>query len=155
MGYYSDAALCLRERDFKELLAEEKKVGSDAYNFLALADITVIDECGGDKVLCVRWTSVKWYHDFEEIQVIEAWMDEGNGYHPYNFVRLGEDYEDIEHRQSSNYEFDEYIYPERYIGLNDGAFRIEYIPDETDDGSSEEVQPVSDADRDSIFEMIT
>lgn len=155
MGYYSDVALCLRERDFKELLAEEKKVGSGAYNFLALTDITVIDECGGDKILCVNWKSVKWYSDFEEIRVIESWMDEGNGYHPYNFIRLGEDYADIDHRQSSNYEYDEYIYPERYIGLSGDALRYEYIPDGLPDDTWEEVQPVSDADRDSIFEMIT
>lgn len=153
MGYYSDAALCLRESDFKGLLAEAKTIDKSVYNDLAKhTSITVIDTLiDGDKVLCVRWDGVKWYEEFPSIQLIENWMDGDSGCHPFKFVRLGEEYEDIEIRQSDGFEFDEYIYPIRYIENDGGPSSCRYVISEE---TEEDVCPVSEPDRDSIFDLL-
>lgn len=101
MGYYSDVALCLTRAGAAQLAtAIEARVGSTTENF---ASIAIKDLIGGEPAhkdaatgaVAFFWSGTKWYADFEEVAFVENFMADLE-YEDYYFIRVGEDYDDIE-----------------------------------------------------------
>lgn len=110
MGYRSEVAVAIKIADYEKFI----KGNSDFKDLISIADIST-----NDKIVIIYWDWVKWYSEYEDIQKFESALDcIADNEHPYAFVRLGEDYDDIEHRVFEGAEeeyLDEYIYPTRYI----------------------------------------
>ena len=103
MGYYSDVALCLTKNGMDQLktaLAEAEK--NNPGNFAAIkmligGEPSKIDEGSGSVVFL--WEGEKWYDEFDEIAFVGKLMD-NLPHEDFLFIRLGEDYDDIETRGS-------------------------------------------------------
>ena len=101
MGYYSDVALCLTKNGMDQLktaLAEAEK--NNPGNFAAIkmligGEPSKIDEGSGSVVFL--WEGEKWYDEFDEIAFVGKLMD-NLPHEDFLFIRLGEDYDDIETR---------------------------------------------------------
>ena len=99
MGYYSNVALCLTKNGMDQLktaLAEAEKNNPD--NFAAIkmligGEPSKIDEGSGSVVFL--WEGEKWYDEFDEIAFVGKLMD-NLPHEDFLFIRLGEDYDDIE-----------------------------------------------------------
>ncbi len=101
MGYYSDVALCLTKAGAAQLATViEARVGSSPENFASSA---IKDLLGGEPAhkdaatgaVAFCWSGMKWYADFEEVAFVESFMADLE-YEDYYFIRVGEDYDDIE-----------------------------------------------------------
>ena len=103
MGYYSDVALCLTKNGMDQLktaLAEAEK--NNPGNFAAIkmligGEPSKIDEGSGSVVFL--WEGEKWYDEFDEIAFVGEFMD-NLSHEDFLFIRIGEDYDDIETRGS-------------------------------------------------------
>ncbi|MTJ92332.1 MAG: hypothetical protein F8N36_05650 [Desulfovibrio sp.] len=103
MGYYSDVALCLTKKGMDQLktdLAEVERNNPD--NFAAIkmligGEPSKIDEGSGYAVFL--WEGEKWYAEFAEVAFVAKLMDSLSN-EDFLFIRLGEDYNDIETRGS-------------------------------------------------------
>ena len=99
MGYYSDVAIAIRKRDAKRLLDEAAKLPDDNYlRRLVEQHKETIDDFdpNPEGVQILRWFGVKWYNELWEIKHIMDFirsLGEGN----YEFMRIGEEYDDVEH----------------------------------------------------------
>lgn len=94
MGYRSQVAIAIREEDY-ELIKEEKKENKDFIELLEMGS----EDCSYRKngIIVLTWNDIKWYDSFSEIEDMEDFMyklDDKEA--PYKFIRIGEDYEDIE-----------------------------------------------------------
>lgn len=103
MGYYSDVALCLTKNcmgQLKAALAEAERINPvdfAAIKMLIGGEPSKIDESTGAVVFL--WKGEKWYDEFAEVAFVEAFMDSLPD-EDFLFIRLGEDYDDIETRGS-------------------------------------------------------
>ena len=103
MGYYSDVAVCLTKNGMDQLkiaLSEAERNNPD--NFAAIkmligGEPSKIDEGSGSAVFL--WEGEKWYDEFDEIAFVTKVMDSLSD-EDFLFIRLGEDYDDIETRGS-------------------------------------------------------
>lgn len=103
MGYYSDVALCLTKNGMDQLktaLAEAERNNPD--NFAAIkmligGEPSKIDESTESVVFL--WEGEKWYEEFAEVVFVAKLMDSLPS-EDFLFIRLGEDYDDIETRGS-------------------------------------------------------
>ena len=101
MGYYSDVALCLTKNcmgQLKTALAEAER--NNPVNFAAIkmligGEPSKIDESTG--VVVFLWKGEKWYEEFAEMAFVAKLMDCLPS-EDFLFIRLGEDYDDIETR---------------------------------------------------------
>lgn len=101
MGYYSDVALCLTKAGAAQLAtAIEARVGRSPTDFACSAIKDLVggepackDAATGAVAFC--WSGMKWYADFEEVAFVENFMADLE-YTEYYFIRVGEDYDDIE-----------------------------------------------------------
>jgi hypothetical protein len=92
MGYRSDVAIKVKpslQSAFQETLAKAKL---DSY---------IVNPC------TVFITNVKWYTDFDNVKLVEKWLDTLE-YEDYGFIRLGEDQDDNE-IHGDVYNYDMYI----------------------------------------------
>lgn len=144
MGYYSEVAFATRQKTYMKMLKEAKD-NENILDFIThRAYVSRIGD-GDDAVVILEWFSVKWYDDFDEVMFIEEWMRRGDcelDDIQYSFVRLGEDYEDSEVRNSPDYQLDCYIYPQKSIYVDDGAER--YTPEIPEDEEPGEDLPESE-----------
>ncbi|QTO39592.1 hypothetical protein [Desulfovibrio desulfuricans] len=103
MGYYSNVALCLTKNGMDQLktaLAEAEK--NNPGNFAAIkmligGEPSKIDEGSGSVVFL--WEGEKWYDEFDEIAFVGEFMN-NLPHEDFLFIRIGEDYDDIETRGS-------------------------------------------------------
>ena len=99
MGYYSDVALCLTKNgmgQLKSALVQAER--NNPENFAAIkmligGEPSKIDEGSGSVVFL--WEGEKWYEDFAEMAFVAKLMDSLPS-EDFLFIRLGEDYDDIE-----------------------------------------------------------
>ena len=99
MGYYSDVALCLTKNGMNHLktaLSEAER--NNSANFAAIkmfigGEPSKIDESTGAVVFL--WKGEKWYEDLAEMAFVAKLMDSLPD-EDFLFIRLGEDYDDIE-----------------------------------------------------------
>ena len=103
MGYYSDVALCLTKNGMDQLkiaLAEAEKNNPDNFAVIKMligGEPSKIDEGSGSVVFL--WDGEKWYDEFDEVAFVGKLMD-NLPHEDFLFIRLGEDYDDIETRGS-------------------------------------------------------
>lgn len=101
MGYRSEVVLAVDKKLMPEFLAH--LATNDEAKTMVFADHCELDQdyCGEGHLL-VRWTSIKWYSDYPEVNVIEKFtceMDEDQDKgEMFRFVRIGENFDDIENR---------------------------------------------------------
>ena len=89
MGYRSEVAIMVDEKHAKDFRAVLVK--SD---MLEYAD-AIHEEKNG--VTGISFTDIKWYSDYPQIAMIETFID-ALDYDDFGFIRVGEDYEDVEVR---------------------------------------------------------
>ena len=99
MGYYSQVGLCIKEKDFEELKERLKK-----YEYMlepGFCNITTFeDEEYGNTIVC-SWDYIKWYYQFEDITTVDSFISElEDRDEEYSFIRIGEEYGDIEERDN-------------------------------------------------------
>ena len=103
MGYYSDVALCLTKNgmgQLKSALVQAER--NNPENFAAIkmligGEPSKIDEGSGSAVFL--WEGEKWYAEFDEVAFV-AKLTDSLPDQDFRFIRLGEDYDDIETRGS-------------------------------------------------------
>ena len=109
MGYRSEVVLAVNKEIIPEFLAY--LATNEEARILVYSHADHMDqdyEQGGH--LLVSWSGIKWYESYPEIAVIEKFTceldadtDKGE---MFRFIRVGEDYEDIEQR---GYGFDIHV----------------------------------------------
>mgnify|MGYP000550095937 CR=1 FL=1 len=103
MGYYSDVALCLTKNgmgQLKSALVQAERNNPEnfaAIKMLIAGEPSKIDEGSGSVVFL--WEGEKWYDEFDEIAFVGEFMN-NLPHEDFLFIRLGEDYDDIETRGS-------------------------------------------------------
>ena len=103
MGYYSDVALCLTKNGMDQLksaLIQAERNNPEnfaAIKMLIAGEPSKIDEGSGSVVFL--WEGEKWYEDFAEMAFVAKLMDSLPS-EDFLFIRIGEDYDDIETRGS-------------------------------------------------------
>lgn len=96
MGYYSLVGIKCELRAYERF----EKVFKD------YPTITPDEISKSGHLYNLKWNSIKWYNGYEDIDAVENvmdWLDEHDekvGY-GYSFIRLGEEYSDIEERENS------------------------------------------------------
>ena len=120
MGYRSQVVLALAEPLIPQFMVTMAKCPQA--RLMCFGDGDCKRDFQGEKgSLFFEWSYIKWYDSFEEVQAIEdflSWAEdkleidgkEIDGDEHFRFVRIGEEYEDIEVR---GYAFD--IHPVRGI----------------------------------------
>ena len=89
MGYCSEVAFACSYEDFVSLDEQLKDKGftlfenvSDLENF----------QFNGEWWVWLKWNYIKWYPEYEDVQILVKFMK--NFDNKYQFMRLGEDYEE-------------------------------------------------------------
>ena len=95
MGYRSDVAIALSKEAAALLKARLEAATPDERYLLDNADLHDTDEESGDELW--RWHYVKWYEEFAEVAFIDNVLKELSD-DDYLFIRLGENYDDVEIR---------------------------------------------------------
>ena len=95
MGYYSDVALSMYKKDYNKMV-ELNKENEDFNDLIRIANKRTYT--GDEDVVTLYWESVKWHTAFPEIGTIEDYLrilvEQDR---PYNFIRIGEDWDDVEY----------------------------------------------------------
>lgn len=89
MGYCSEVAFACSYEDYLSLNEQLKEKGFDLFE-----DTSDMDrfEYEGKPWIWLRWDYLKWYPDYGDIKILVKYMKNFNN--KYQFMRLGEDYED-------------------------------------------------------------
>lgn len=119
MGYRSDVVIKCQERAFDMFVAAMRQ-----HNFKP--DYVGKMPCSDEYVF--QWMGVKWYDEYYEIYAVDDVMRQLDGLEftegfGYSFVRLGENYEDIETRENT-YDIDLYVL--RTIDGADGSRELSF-----------------------------
>ncbi len=104
MGYYSEVGLCLNKAAHDNILAELKNqdssIQSEVQELLNDAEKYQAHSKDNQESTLYRWPWLKWYSEFKEVKFIESFLasltDDDDSPLQYRFVRIGEEYEDIE-----------------------------------------------------------
>ena len=98
MGYYSDVAIAMQKKDYLTLKQAISSLCSAADLIEAAKKKEIqIDK---EKYVVLKWQSIKWYNDFEEISFIEKFLKK---IPHHDFIRIGEEMDDIEEYQGTNH----------------------------------------------------
>ena len=123
MGYRSDVAISVYQKDFNELCnriknhtIENADTRSELASLLKWATIDIIqDEDDHDKsIVTLIFESIKWYEGFKDIDYLMAFLHEDG--RCYSFKRIGESSDDYEEECDDSYELNDFTYLERYFG---------------------------------------
>jgi len=109
MGYRSDVVLAVNKEIMPEFLAY--LATNDEAKCLVFSDHCELNQdYEGEGHLLVTWSGIKWYDGYPDVDVIEKFtceLDEDTDKSEmFRFVRVGEEYEDIEVR---GYGFDIHV----------------------------------------------
>lgn len=115
MGYYSDVAIAMRKKDLQQMMDEALKL-DDAkwtYNFIeeGLLNAPIWND---EEYTLLYWSDIKWYDTKGEVSFIKHFLNSIHDDH-YDFLRLGEEYDDVEDYFGTGEYFLEY---RRDIGFN-------------------------------------
>lgn len=146
MDYRSDTALAIDENGYRDLLRRAEAAGPDVLRFVTTdPDSLRRAESRSGPVYVLVWNDIKWYEDFEDVGLVEDWMNDADsdpgGCFRYAFIRIGEDLDDIEDRSTDDYELRDYIWVERDIGISGSAEECE-PPDFSDDDTPEDMPDI-------------
>ena len=109
MGYRSEVVLAVNKEIMPEFLAH-LATNDEAKSLVFSEHCELNQDYEGEGHLLVSWTNIKWYEVYPDVDVIEKFTcemdadtDKGE---MFRFVRVGEDYDDIEQR---GYGFDIFV----------------------------------------------
>ena len=91
----SDVAIAMKQTDYEKLqkaieeLDEDTK--EDVTHFMKGVSLEVSSE--NKEYVILKWEWVKWYDYFPEVEFILNFLEE---IEKYDYIRIGEDYDDIE-----------------------------------------------------------
>ena len=109
MGYRSEVVLAVNKEIMPEFLAH-LATNDEAKSLVFSEHCELNQDYEGEGHLLVSWTNIKWYEGYPDVDVIEKFTcemdadtDKGE---MFRFVRVGEDYDDIEQR---GYGFDIFV----------------------------------------------
>ena len=109
MGYRSEVVLAVNKEIMPEFLAH-LATNDEAKNLVFSEYCELNQDYEGEGHLLVSWTNIKWYEGYPDVDVIEKFtceMDEDTeNSEMFRFIRVGEEYEDIEVR---GYGFDIFV----------------------------------------------
>lgn len=93
MGYRSDVYLAVKKEDAETVEHTHPVIGK------LLSEADTIDV--RDDIVFYEFHNVKWYDGYDEVAALMGWLAEldetcEDFLVPYQFVRIGEEYEDIE-----------------------------------------------------------
>lgn len=92
MGYYSEVKIAMKKEDYEEL---EIRFKTKNYDILNCQDELI--ERNIDNIVIICWDWVQWGKDNKEIKIVIDYLDElKETGKPYQIIRLGERYDDIE-----------------------------------------------------------
>lgn len=96
MGYYSDVKCVTTREGWRKLSEAVQKVAKDNDELLTEQGDPV--EVVNGKYILAEWEYVKWYDDqFKDIEAfMQALRNLENDDIPYRFMRIGENYHDVE-----------------------------------------------------------
>lgn len=106
MGYRSDVAIEMEEKSFelmKQKLLEFKKAQPEEWKYFKPS---VVKNHSGTRFL-ISWEYVKWYENYPDVGVVEGVLGQLCKEHleeagwSFYFIRVGEDYDDVEHRMNN------------------------------------------------------
>lgn len=107
MGYRSEVRIATT-REAYDLMCEKVDFLSEGLGSYPLMGAQVQTDFFDEKDNCVvfGWDGIKWNESlFTDVRnVLEALDEIAEGEHPYEFCRIGEDWDDIEHRTSGENE---------------------------------------------------
>ena len=123
MGYRSDVVLAVGKEIMPHFMAALSRNEEASRMVFKHADDLVKDYQGEGNML-VRWSGVKWYEGYEDIDAIQAFVNNPSDFGPetvgdegtavwdcFKFVRIGEEPDDIQTEGGGFYD----IYVERSI----------------------------------------
>ena len=123
MGYRSDVVLAVGKEIMPHFMAALSRNEEASRMVFKHADDLVKDYQGEGNML-VRWSGVKWYENYEDINAIQAFVNDPSDFGPetvgdegtavwdcFKFVRIGEEPDDIQTEGGGFYD----IYVERSI----------------------------------------
>ena len=117
MGYYSDVAIVMREKDYNQMIRRAKALKNS--NVMDLIESAKCYKDGYNrKRRILKWESVKWYEEYSEVRWICKFIENIDCI----FIRIGEDLEDTVYDMFGDpYSYDLYdsAHIERSIGLED------------------------------------
>lgn len=107
MGYRSDVKLITTKEGWERIKKEVSRVGVDE-KYSLISDVG--DSICGGKYVLAEWDDVKWYEGRdEEVDAIMRglrWFD--TEHIPYQYLRIGEDWEDYERLSEECYDNSDY-----------------------------------------------
>lgn len=105
MSYYSDVKLITTKKGWEQLRQAVKQADPDADLMDYPRTLTTQEK---QEYLLGEWNDRKWYDwDFADLK---AFMHElGLLDEPYDFMRIGEDYEDVEHLYHDTRDYPHYM----------------------------------------------
>lgn len=96
MGYRSDVRFCMKKENFEEIREKVRNLASDDKDMMDNLDVK---KEYADGAVAFGWDYVKWYTGYEIVDLFENYMNELTRKEiEYSYIRIGEDYEDIETR---------------------------------------------------------
>lgn len=139
MGYRSDVRIIMSKKayeEFKRNVSEHissykvKNIidGSlnSNYDFNLLNNLSVKRETKDKSQIFIGWNELKWYDGYEEVDAIMDSLSTlaAKGY-GYRYMRMGEEYDDIESRESNNFKNDS-VKELNYIDINRAFYDNEF-----------------------------
>lgn len=111
MAYESNTALMLHEKDYEALKNKFQELNNEARVWLTVAEKKGERKFNRDKehdeFIYLYWGEIKWSERLPEVKTVMDHIREmQNQNHAYDFVRLGDDEEDMEHRYNIEYTFE-------------------------------------------------
>lgn len=103
MAYESNVALMLNENDYQALKNKFEKLSTECRVWLTVAEKrgerNFNRDREHDEFVYLYWEDIKWSEKLPEVKaVMDQIREMQNQNHAYDFVRLGDDEEDMEHR---------------------------------------------------------
>lgn len=100
MGYHSDVSINILKKDYEDLKARVENASDIVKNLFKYATKRI-----GDEQVVLTFSSVKWYDGYEDVDFFMSYIDElSEKEHPYRYIILGEDSEDIQIEEGSDEE---------------------------------------------------
>lgn len=93
MAYTSCVNVAIKESDYN-------KIKSDSFFDELLINVSkrVIYDENGKKICILKWNNVKWYTTRDDVvSIIDVFMNRLRSLAEYEYLRLGQDVDDIEH----------------------------------------------------------
>ena len=97
MGYYSEVMISVTKKGYERIKKDQEKFAD--YELLNLFEVKNFEKNNKSFILLQTEDTIKYYPEFEDIKQLEKTLS--NLKDGYVFVRLGEEYGDIEFRNNA------------------------------------------------------